>query len=100
LLLAATLLWVEGSRRRNPWRSVIGVGVPLAMLLLAFPGDRLSESQTFYCSLLQSAAGSPVQLCGWLVTAYFAYLWFRGVPGAEGGLVLVLAALSWIDRST
>jgi hypothetical protein len=100
LALAATLLWVEGSRRRNPWRSVIGVGLPLAMLLFALSGYDATAAQTYYRSLLQSTVGSPLQLAGWLTVVYFSYLWFRRVAGAEGGLLITLAVLSWAGPNT
>lgn len=100
LALATTLLWVEGSRRRNHWRSVIGVGLPLAMLLLALPGDYATAAQTSYRSLLQTTIGSPLQVCGWLVAAYFLHLWRRRIAGAEGGLIATLTILSWAGANT
>jgi len=100
LALAATLLWVEGSHRRNPWRSAIGVGLPIAMLFFALPGYHTSDVQSFYRMLLQTTVGSPLQLAGWLITVYFVYLWLRRVAGAEGGLLATLAVLSWAGPNT
>jgi hypothetical protein len=100
LLLAATLLWVEGSRPRNPWRSALGVGLPIFMLLFALPGYHTSAAQTYYRMLLQSTIGSPLQIASWLTATYFAYLWLRRVAGAEGGLLATLAVLSWAGPDT
>ena len=100
LLLAATLLWVEGSRPRNPWRSALGVGLPIFMLLFALPGYHISAAQTYYRVMLQSTIGSPLQIAGWLTAAYFAYLWLRRVAGAEGGILVTLAVLSWAGPNT
>jgi hypothetical protein len=93
-------LWTEGADHSKPGRKLFAVAAPLALLVLAFPGQRASVAEARYLELLQSVIGSPIQITAAMLVAHFVYLWSRGIRLAEAGVLFALSVLAVVDKHT
>jgi len=101
LVPAWSLLLVEiGRARKSSGALAAGMLLPLAGLLLAFPGTPNSAVATAWLTRLTSALGSPAQLAVGGLVAYYALMWVRRIPSAEGLLWASLAGLSLVGPQT
>jgi hypothetical protein len=101
LVPAWSLLLVEIGRTRNLSGALAaGMMLPLASLLLAFPGTPNSTVAAASLARLATAIGSPAQLALGGLVAYYFLMWIRRIPLAEGLIWTSLAGLSLVGPQT
>jgi hypothetical protein len=100
LLLSWHLLWTEGADHSKPGRKFFAVVAPLALLVLAMPGQGGSIGQSRYLDLMQDTIGSPIQITAALLIAYYVYAWSRGIRLAEAGVLFAFGVLAIVNKQT
>jgi hypothetical protein len=94
LLLAWSALLVETGHARRSWVAVrIGMALPLAALLVAFPGRPMNPVEQQFLGQLVTAIGSPAQIISWSLLLFYGWTWLRRMPSAEP-FVLALGGLA------
>jgi hypothetical protein len=80
----AVLLLEMGLARRLQATVAAAIMLPIAGLVLGFPGPGRNLVETAFLSQLIEAVGSPPQLTVAGLLTFYGYAWLRGVRAAEG----------------
>jgi len=100
LVVAWSALIVEMGRARYSLGAMAaGTLLPLAGLLVAFPGPAQNSVEAVFLSRL-AALGSPPQLVVWSMLAFYGWAWLRRVPAAEAFLLVLGLFSSLLGRHT
>jgi hypothetical protein len=78
----------------------IALGLPLGLLLVAFPGDGRNKVAADFLNDLCQHLGSPAQIAMAGLIGFYFVAWIRGVQVAEWGVMSGLAATAWISSQT
>jgi hypothetical protein len=96
----SALVLVMGKARHSPAAIAAGLLLPVAGLVLVFPGAGNNPVEVAFLSRLTGTLGSPAQLAIWSIVGFYLWAWWRSVRASESFALVAALAASVIGRET